>query len=530
MSLGDVVDVLVRPHPLRDGGGLGPDPGLEVEPVDPLAPHGGLQPDQRRPLLLRELVKGLLLVHALPSLLPRVCLARASRRGRVVLVQIVGTRQHDGHAAVDHGAHHLGVLPHVSKAALGQQGGLDVQLVGLPHPNLPALQARNHLRGHVLPKVVEELGVRHVVLLEPLGDLGVLQPARGVHLVAAQENVLGRKDLQHLFQKGQEERVHLRVGGVQHVLAAHQTRVALAPRPVARHVELWHHGDSPARRVLDYVREILRLVHGVRRERALLGEVGEGLALQREGLRVHDVPVQNVVPVEREDVQNALDVRHRQEVPRRVQQEPPEGEPGLVPDPGLQNAGRGGVGGVAQLGQGHQAVVRAVHVVCLDEAVRVRVRRHRKPEGLVRVDRQGVVRGRELDNARVNLLAVLVPGGGGGGGGGRLAVVVVVGFWVHRVRTAVPHEVGVVLQLVLELGRARVVDLALHLELGGIHGHGFPRNINLLGPRPERGLVGARREGENRRDQGGRDRHRGRVPSSRRRHGDRRLADCSSRK
>mmetsp|Transcript_2856 Transcript_2856/g.7491 ORF Transcript_2856/g.7491 Transcript_2856/m.7491 type:complete len:210 (+) Transcript_2856:2036-2665(+) len=206
--------------------------------------------------------------------------------------------------------------------------------------------------------------------MQPGADLLVLEPARGVDLVPAQEDELGLEDPRHFLEKVSEEGVDVVVGGVEDRGAAHEVRVALAPRPVARNVELGHHHHPAGLGISHDALHVIGRIDGLWVEGSLGGEVGKGLALAGEGLRVDDVPVQHVQLVQRHDVDDALDVVHGQKVPRRVHQQAAEGEPGNVGD--LRQVDfRLGLGDIAQLGQGRQRVQRPVHGLRLDRARRV---------------------------------------------------------------------------------------------------------------------------------------------------------------
>mmetsp|Transcript_32960 Transcript_32960/g.95440 ORF Transcript_32960/g.95440 Transcript_32960/m.95440 type:complete len:277 (-) Transcript_32960:100-930(-) len=97
-----------------------------------------------------------------------------------------------------------------------------------------------------------------------------------------------------------------------------------------RHVELGHHADAPRGGIGHNLFDIARGVHcgGVPGSRS--GEVRHGRGLKGERVRIHNVPVKHIEFHNRHRIQERLQLRHREEVVRSVQQQSPPGVPWSV--------------------------------------------------------------------------------------------------------------------------------------------------------------------------------------------------------
>ncbi len=97
-------------------------------------------------------------------------------------------------------------------------------------------------------------------------------------------------------------------------------------------VDLGHDLDASVPGVLDQVYDLLPAVLLCRRVAARLRELGHTLQLEWEGLVIGDVPVQVVKLAEEHHVDGPADAAHTQEVPGRIDHNPPVLQGRTLPD------------------------------------------------------------------------------------------------------------------------------------------------------------------------------------------------------
>ncbi len=165
-------------------------------------------------------------------------------------------------------------------------------------------------------------------------------PAVLGHLVATDVHVRGGEERQYLVEHAGQELERDRRARAEDLRkhsprARHLDRRARTPErrirrdrrhAVARQLDLRHHRDAPRRRVRDDLADLrLRVEAAVARSIGLAspgpdaGEFGKARDLDAPALVVREVPMEHVELVARHQIEMALDVRHRQEVPCRIE-------------------------------------------------------------------------------------------------------------------------------------------------------------------------------------------------------------------
>eukprot|EP00976_Prorocentrum_cordatum_P065812 1178063-Prorocentrum_minimum.AAC.5 len=270
------------------------------------------------------------------------------------------------------------ILPHVDRRVVVHRG-FAVERI-LPHDG--ALARLVHcLQGQEPVVVLQELEGLHVVLHHPFGHIRVGLPALQVHLVHAHvqlwvwehEGQLADEVVQRHAREvtGRIHRAPPRRTFPPHAVGVEalgeQLRVPPPPRArVARGVELRHHPDAPQPRALHHLAHCRGAVRVRRLVCAVLVQAREGGALVGEAFVVREVPVEHVQLRVAHPVQHLQQRAQRQEVPRRVQQHPTEGEPGGVVDARLPHAVPGATR-LCELREGLQPTHGTVHAVRLEE-------------------------------------------------------------------------------------------------------------------------------------------------------------------
>ncbi len=220
-------------------------------------------------------------------------------------------------------------LPGLDQNAFRQVGMVDL----VPADHLPVMLLKDRLQFTVEVRL-QRVAVRQPVVAHKLLNGRVRFPLGVIHLVTADMQIRIGEDRRQFANHRVSKGVGCLFCGIQHRLqhapvalhcvwprGAHQLRIGYGNRRgVARHVDLRHHADTALGGVAHHLTHLFRRV-----EQPVAGKLRQlRIALRAEtpALVVGQVPVQDVELRRGHAVDLTFDIRQRDKVTRRVEQQP----------------------------------------------------------------------------------------------------------------------------------------------------------------------------------------------------------------